>query len=63
MSDSPGVDYPGGWKKMDKDIRLFLFFKIYFIFIVKSDIQRGGETERKIFHRLIQSSGGCHGWS
>ena len=33
---------------------LLYFFKIY-LFIGKSDIQRGGETERKIFHPMIHS--------
>ena len=32
-----------------------------FIFIGKSDIQRGGETERKIFHPMIHFPSKCNG--
>ena len=41
---------------------LLLFLKIFIYFITKSDIQRGGETERKIFHLMIHSPSGCKGW-
>ena len=42
---------------------LFPFFKsIYFIFIAKSDVQGGGETERKIFHQMIHPPGDHNGW-
>jgi len=36
------------------DAICFFFFKIY-LFIGKSDIQKGRETERKIFHLMIHS--------
>ena len=42
-----------------------IFFKKIYLFIGKSDIQRGGETERKIFHLMIHSPseriGQCYG--
>ena len=41
-------------------VKFVFFFKIYFIFIGKADIQRG-ETERKIFHPIIHSPGDCIG--
>ena len=34
-----------------------------FFFVTKSDMQRGRETERKIFHPMIHSPGSCNGWS
>ena len=34
---------------------LLFFFQDLFIFITKSDIQRGGKTKRKIFRPMIQS--------
>ena len=37
---------------------LFVFFQIY-SFIAKSDIQRGGETKRKIFHPMIHFPSGA----
>ena len=39
-----------------------IFLKIY-LFIGKSDIQRGGETERKIFHLMIHSPSDHNSWS
>ena len=42
---------------------LYFFVLIYFIFTGKSDIQRGGETERKIFLLMIHSTSGSNGWS
>ena len=39
---------------------LLLFF--FFSFIVKSDIQRGGEIETKIFHPMIYSLSDCNSW-
>ena len=33
-------------------------FSFTFIFIGKADLQRKGETERKIFHLLVHSSSG-----
>ena len=39
----------------------FFFFKMYFISIGKSNIQRG-ETERKIFHPMIHSPSSRNDW-
>ena len=36
------------------------FFFLLLLFIVKSHIQRGGETERKIFHPMIYSLSECN---
>ena len=44
-----------------KDLKesIYLFLKIY-LFTGKSDIQRGGETEKKIFHLMIHSPSECN---
>ena len=44
-----------------KDLKesIYLFLKIY-LFAGKSDIQRGGETEKKIFHLMIHSPSECN---
>ena len=36
---------------------------VFFFFIAKAGLQRGGETERNIFHPLIHSPSGHHGQS
>ena len=42
---------------------LNFFLNIYFIFIGKSHIKRGGETETKIFRLIIHSPNSCISWS
>ena len=41
----------------------FRFLDLCFIFIPKSDIQRGRETKRKILQPMIYPRGGHNGWS
>ena len=50
------------WSNM-VSLGIKMFMKIYFIFIGKADVQRGGETERKIFYLLVHSPSDCNSWS
>ena len=40
---------------------IYFFFKRFIYFYGKADIQRGGETERKIFHPMIHSQSELNG--
>ena len=44
-------------------IFIYLFILQIYLFIGKSDIQRGGETRRNIICPMVHSSSDCNGWS
>ena len=41
-------------------ISLLFFFETFIYFTGKADVQRGGETERKILHLMIHSPSDCN---
>ena len=59
----PGIELAPMWDPGTFKARTYIadfFKKVYLFFIGKADVQRGGETERKIFQPMIHSPSRCN---